>query len=141
MIFRFPIIKFVKSWNCLKNVCFSNLAKIWRFLHTRSSYLELVKYRMKLEKGVLSLLCTFKFDEQKIALSTFHRNLNKSCNCFYLSWLRAIISANYLSALGWVMGYRGVGVFKILVGPHLCYVLSFYLPKSCFRIIISQLEF
>ena len=117
MIFRFPIIKFVKSWNCLlqqkteslkKIIFFSNLAKIWRFLH--SSYLELVKYRMKLEKGVLSLLCTFKFDEQKIALSTFHRNLNKSCNCFYLSWLRAIISANYLSALGWVMWYRGVGM-------------------------------
>ena len=59
---------------------------------------------------LLSLLCTFKFDEQKIALSTFHRNLNKSCNCFYLSWLRAIISANYLSALGWVMWYRGVGM-------------------------------
>ena len=62
---------------------------------------------MKLEKGVLSLLCTFKFDEQKIALSTFHRNLNKSCNCFYLSWLRAIISANYLSALGWVDVVQG----------------------------------
>ena len=71
---------------------------------------------MKLEKGVLSLLCTFKFDEQKIALSTFHRNLNKSCNCFYLSWLRAIISANYLSALGWVDVVQGCRNVKNIGG-------------------------